>query len=532
MNKFHPETPFAFLMEASMLGVGVGFDTDGADKEFTIYTPTGIEDIQIEDSREGWVESMSSLLRSYLVPNHPHPQFDYSLIRLAGEPIRGFGGTAAGPGPLIDLHEALDKMFAGREDQFLTSRDIVDIANKIGKCVVAGNVRRSAELALGKATDEEFLNLKNYDINPDRADYGWVSNNSIRVTVGGQDYEKFVPLVVENGEPGFIYMDVTRAYGRLVDAPNNKDYRAMGYNPCAEQPLESYEMCTLVEAFPTRCEDQADFDRTLKFAYLYAKAVTLLPTHWPETNAVMQRNRRIGCSVSGLAQFVETHNWTELRSWLNDGYGEVQKWDQIYSDWLGVRESIKTTTVKPSGSVSLLAGTTPGAHWPTNDTYIRRMRLASKDPLTQALEESGYNVEPAFGNEETTVVVELPVQGLGIRTEKEVTIFEKIQLAVLAQRYWSDNGVSLTVTFDPDQEAQYIATVLRMYEGQLKALSFLPIKDNAYQQMPYEAIEDDTYESMGENLTKLKWGQLYRNGTEAIGEKYCTTDACEIPIQP
>ena len=530
MTKFHPESPFAFLMEASMLGVGVGFDTEGVKKEFTIYEPLGSEIVVIEDSREGWVDSMSRILRAYLVPNQPRPIFDCSLIRLAGEPIRGFGGVAAGPGPLVDLHGAIEKIFISRAGQMLTSRDIVDICNHIGCCVVAGNVRRSAELALGEADDDEFLNLKNYKENPDRAAFGWVSNNSIKATVGGQDYDKIVPRIVENGEPGLIYMDITRAYSRLVDPPDNKDHRIMGFNPCAEQPLESYEMCTLVEAFPTKHTDKADFLRTLKFAYMYGKAVTLIPTHWPETNAVMQRNRRIGLSVSGLAEFVEKSNWTELRSWLNDGYAEVQSWDKVYSDWLGIRESIKTTTVKPSGSVSLLAGTTPGAHWPTNDTYIRRMRLGANDPLTKAMSDAGYKIEQAVGDTEATVVVEIPVHGKGVRTEKEVSIFEKMQLAVLAQRYWSDNGVSLTVTFDPATEGQRIGDVLRMYEGQLKAVSFLPIKDNAYAQMPYEAITDEQYDDISQDLKKLSWTKLYKNGGEAIGEKYCSTDFCEIPI--
>jgi adenosylcobalamin-dependent ribonucleoside-triphosphate reductase len=465
-----------------------------------------------------------------LVPNQIKPIFDYSLIRPAGQPILGFGGVAAGAGPLIELHDNINKLFVAREGDLLTTRDIVDISNYIGCCVVAGNVRRSAELALGDADDEEFLNLKNYKQNPERAEFGWVSNNSVRVAVGEQDYDKYTDRVIENGEPGFIYMDVTRQYGRLIDPPNNKDHRAMGFNPCAEQPLESYEMCTLVEAFPTKHEDRADFLRTLKFAYMYGKAVTLIPTHWPETNAVMQRNRRIGLSISGLAEFVEINNWTELRTWMNEGYAEVQSWDNIYSDWLGVRESIKTTTVKPSGSVSLLVGTTPGAHWPTNDTYIRRMRLGANDALTLALIEAGYHVEPAFGDEESTVVVEIPIKGKGIRTETDVTIFEKMQLAVMAQRYWSDNGVSLTVTFDPKTEGNNIGDVLRMFEGQLKAVSFLPIKKNAYKQMPYEAITNDELESKSNNLKKLKWNKLYKKGLDAQGEKFCTTDVCEIPL--
>jgi adenosylcobalamin-dependent ribonucleoside-triphosphate reductase len=532
ITKRDPERPFVFLMEASMLGIGVGFDTEGAKKNILVQFPEEGDTIVIEDSREGWVESTGALLRSYLVPNHPKPSFDYSLIRPAGEPIRGFGGTAAGPGPLMELHDAIEKQFVGREGDHLTSRDIVDIGNHIGRCVVAGNVRRSAEIALGDPDDREFLDLKNYDVNPERAAYGWVSNNSLKVAVG-QDYDEYVPRILANGEPGFVYMDLAQRFGRLADPENNKDYRAVGFNPCVEQTLESYECCTLVETFPTNCEDKADFLRTLKYAYMYAKAVTLVPTHWPETNAVMQRNRRIGCSVSGMAQFVDTRGWSELRTWLDEGYGEVQHWDHIYAEWLGVRESIKTTSVKPSGSVSLLAGVTPGAHWPTEDTYIRRMRLAKDDPLTLALERSGYATEPAFGNEQTTVVVEIPVRGVGVRAEHQVSLFEKVNLAILAQRYWADNSVSLTLTFDREKEGQHIASILRMHEGQLKSLSFLPIDPTAYPQMPYEAIlpeELEAYEQEG-GLLPLDWDVLYAGSPDAVGEKYCSTDVCEIKVE-
>lgn len=542
IDRHHPERPFLFLMEASMLGIGVGFDADGADRGIQIQAPKGMIDFTIPDSREGWVEATGKLLRAFLVPNQPMPKFDYSLVRPAGEPIRGFGGTAAGPGPLIQMHESLRQVFNGRAGETLGSRDIVDIANLIGRCVVAGNVRRSAEIALGHPDDKDFLNLKNYDTNPERREYGWVSNNSLKVEVG-QDYDPYIGRIIDNGEPGFVYMDLARKYGRLVDPPNDRDYRAKGFNPCVEQTLESYECCTLVETFPTRCSDKADFLRTLKYAYMYAKAVTLVPTHWPETNAVMQRNRRIGCSASGLAQFVEARGWTELREWLNAGYSEINversdgrpAWDPYYSEWLCVRESIKTTSIKPSGSVSLVAGVTPGAHWPTASTYIRRIRLGKDDPIAVEMQKAGYKVEAAYGNEETTVCVEIPVRGVDVRTEREVTIFEKVNLAILAQRYWADNSVSLTLTFDQETEAQHIGTILRMHEGQLKSLSFLPMGNTSYQQMPYEQISDEDYDSYvdGMALRPLDWDTLYANAQEAVGEKFCSTDVCEVrPYTP
>lgn len=525
--------PFSRLMEMSMLGVGVGFDTRGANnirihipsKDPTYYT--------IPDSREGWCNSVAMQLETYFFKNRRPIEFDYDDIRPVGERIKGFGGVAAGPQSLIDLHDRIDKIFAGRGETLLNSTDITDLCNLIAKCVVSGNVRRSALIALGDANDEAYLNLKNYEVNPERNGpdgWGWTSNNSVFAEIGG-DYQHLTDLIVTNGEPGLFYLDLSQQYGRLVDAPNNKDMRATGLNPCAEMTLESFECCTLVETFPHHHDDIEDFKQTLKHAYLYGKAVTLLPTHWPETNEVMQRNRRIGTSVSGLVQFVEARGWGELRSWLDEGYAAIQKRDVQYSEWLGVRESIKTTTVKPSGTTSLVAGATPGVHWPVAaGVYIRRMRFSNVDPLLPVLEEAGYHIEPCVANPTTTSVVELPTTGPATRTEMEVSLWEKAELAVLLQRWWSDNMVSCTLTFQ-EHEKDDIPRLMSAKQGQLKTLSMLPITDSGgvYAQMPYERIDIDIAEKLLLKVLPIDWNSVYKNnGIEAEGEKYCNNDTCML----
>lgn len=194
-----------------------------------------------------------------------------------------------------------------------------------------------------------------------------------------------------------------------------------------------------------RAESLEDFLRTLKFSYLYSKTVTLGLSHWADTNRVQLRNRRIGCSVSGVAQFLTKFDLHTLNDWLNQGYDEVQHWDQIYSDWFCIPRSIKTTSVKPSGTVSLLAGATPGLHFPESRFYIRRMRLANNSPLLPRLQEKGYRVEACVGSENTTVVVEIPVDvGSGIRTLAQVSMWEQLCLAANMQRVWADNQVSCT----------------------------------------------------------------------------------------
>ena len=532
MTKLNPAKPFAFLMEASMLGVGVGFDTKGVLKDFTIYSPQPDTDpIIIPDTREGWVESTTQLINSYLKPDQKSPVFDYSQIRPFGVPIKTFGGTAAGPDPLIKLHDHIKTMFNGREGQKLTTVDIADLGNLIGVCVVSGNVRRSAELLMGTIADKDFLNLKNYEAMPERAPWSWMSNNSVEVSVG-DDLSPIIEGIALNGEPGVIWMDVTRKYGRLADPINNKDHRAAGYNPCAEQSLESMECCTLVETYIGRHDTLDDFKRTLKFAYLYAKTVTLLPTHWEETNAIMQRNRRIGTSISGVANFADTKGLPILRQWMDEGYTTVQQYDKSYSEWLGVRESIKTTTIKPSGTVSILAGESPGVHWtPGGKHFLRTIRFANNDPMLPLFKMANYRVEPEVNSPDTTSVVYFPIESGAVRSEKDVSIYEKMALAATAQRYWSDNSVSVTVSFDPKTEASAIGTALHMYDGQLKTVSFLAMDDGVYPQMPYTRSTAEEYENGKMTLFPIDLAGVYEGmAFDAVGEAYCTTDACEVKL--
>lgn len=518
--------PFTFLMDMSMLGVGVGFDTKGAGAKLKgPATYLGKRKFTVPDSREGWVESLRVLIESYLKGSQP-VEFDYSEVREAGMPIKGFGGTASGPAPLFKLHERTRNVLdSALERGFMTSRDIVDIQNMIGACVVAGNVRRSAELALGEAGDEEFLNLKNFKKNPERGDWAWASNNSIVVRDGDKvDYSALSERIADNGEPGLVYIDTARKYGRLGREPDYGDMEASGTNPCAEQILESGELCTLVEVFPTRCDGIVDFLRTLKFAYLYAKTVTLIETHDERTNEVMKKNRRIGTSVSGVVQFLNKHNKDVLEQWLEAGYGYVDNLDRKYSDWLDVNRSRRKTTVKPSGTVSIVAGSTPGVHYPVADFAIRRIRVQQDHPLVEMCREAGYHVEPDKYSD-NTAVISFPIKGEGLPTEYDVSIFDKADVATFMAKHWSDNAVSATITFQPGEES-FIETVLRENEGKWKTISFLPLDTAAYEQMPVEPISEERYNDLVAGLSRIDFSDYY--GDDGEMEKFCTTDKCEI----
>jgi ribonucleotide reductase alpha subunit len=829
-----------------------------------------VEIYQVPDSREGWVEAMKLVIESYFQGTSVM-EFDYSLIRGEGEPIKGFGGTSSGYKPLEDAIERVRDTLQDNIGAPITITTIVDIMNHIGKCVVAGNVRRTAEIVFGDPNDTEYLDLKNYEVNPQREEFGWTSNNSIFAELG-MDYTEACERVVKNGEPGFAWLENMQGYSRMKNGKDNIDHKVMGGNPCVvgdtliavadgrnaipikdlvntiypvysvnddgkviisqsiktwktqenaeiwklilddgstllatpnhkimlrsgvykelkdlqegdsifpfnsfnrgyrnisgtgkkasgirqyrlitenkigympdakkyaihhvdfdktndewdnldiitqsehsslhrlidnpmhnpecvekmkntreergynlsennpmygkyhkkstlksigekskenwenqkdfmtesikngmtaevrnhisdkmkektiwvdwkcpvcnkqktltehqastrktcsyscsnvkrgmenrgiwnhkvlsiefyghedvydmtventhnfgiitsnvddkymessgifihnclEQSLESYELCCLVETFPNNHTSKEDYLRTLKYAYLYAKTVTLGKTHWPDTNRVMLRNRRIGTSVSGIAQFITNRGLGVLREWLEDGYVEIKKWDTMYSDWLCINKSIKITSVKPSGTVSLLAGSTPGLHYPESRFYIRRVRLSKNSKLIKPLEAAGYKIEPAYGSEESTVVLEIPIdEGDGIRTKQDLTMWEQLALAAFMQRHWADNAVSCTITFDPETEGPQLKHALNYYQYQLKGISFLPkVEKGAYRQMPYEEITEEKYDEILSGLKYLSF--LHVDGEMANPDKYCGTDVCEIDAE-
>lgn len=577
--------PFTFLMDMSMLGVGVGGDTRGAGK-IKLQTPKVQGSLQVEDSREGWVALIRTVLTAFVGKGQIPHTVDFTQLRAKGKRIHGFGGTSSGPGPLAKLVKNLVKTLVPEgvsayfqesfhpesgEVTFLlislsgegkpykvSSGNITDIFNMVGACVVAGGVRRSAEIMFGQPDDQEFRTLKDptalmnlefqlatakealdsgvndqdlfrkiedlsdqIDNHPLRS-HRWASNNSILGDVG-MDYVEVSSSIAKNGEPGVLWLKNAQDYGRMMDAPNYKDRRAQGANPCVEQTLESYELCTLVETYPAHHETYEDFQKTLKVAYLYAKTVTLIPTHDPRTNAVMNRNRRIGCSMSGIRQATAKLGRREFLNWCDKGYHHIQKLDRIYSEWLGIPLSIKTTSVKPSGTVSLLCGATPGIHPPHSPYYIRNIRVSEHSPLCQAARDAGYTVEPdAYAD--ATYVISFPVATHCDKGKKDVSIWEQTALAADLQRYWADNQVSVTVTFTKD-EAKEINQVLEVFEDRLKSISFLPSgDDHGYVQAPYIEITESQYHEMARKIRPMVMDVVKTD----MMDTGCDGGACQI----
>lgn len=537
--------PFAWACDMLMLGVGVGFDTRGANT-VVIKKPKGSPiKYQIPDSREGWVESIKLLINSYTGTNPV--VFDYSLIRAAGTPIKGFGGTSSGPDPLKEGHKNIKNLLDSIEDEYLSSVAIVDIMNFIGKFVVAGNVRRSAEIALGESNDLSYISMKDpQKYSAELLDRRWASNNTVFIDQK-TEYNNIVSSIAKNGEPGLFHLNNSQHYGRMKDGRNeelsDKFDHVMGINPCSEQTLDDGEMCCLVETYPAKHDTIEEYLDTLKYAYLYAKTVTLVSTHDPLANSVMLRNRRIGVSQSGIQQALGKFGHSIYFSkFCDEAYKIVRHWDKIYSRWLGIPTSIKVSSVKPSGTVSLLAGATPGVHCTHSEFYFRTIRTAANDALIPILLKSNYLIESSVTDgpkeiittdnlekhkvKNTTLVVYFAVKEENYTKSKyDISLWEQMTLVRELQHFWADNSVSCTITFKED-EVKDLESAIKFFAPHIKTLSFLPLDNHSYDQAPYQTITKEQFEEYNKRIKPLKLNKTKK--IDIVGDKFCSNDTCTI----
>jgi ribonucleoside-diphosphate reductase alpha chain len=561
-----------WTMDGLMNGVGVGFTTNWRG-EAIMPEKTDSEIFVIPDSREGWVESLIKLMCSYI--NSPRygknkfPIFDYSQIRKHGEPIKGFGGTASGFDPLKQMHDRiesyLDAFCIGRlqctsktwkefksedleqstsewrevevevDKPYSHTRLVADVFNAIGACVVAGNVRRSAEISLGYVDDKDFMNLKNYEINPERSAIGWLSNNSVvlRADNGYKDFSYIPELarrILDNGEPGMINLYNIQKYGRSgKELPDE----ATMVNPCAEIALSNWELCNLSEVFPPRCSDPEKFYKGLEYATFYASTVSLLPTHRPETNAVIAKNRRIGVSISGIAQWASKSdseewgqmNYTKMITFLRKGYKVVRETNTRLAKEAGVPAAVRVTTVKPSGSISLLAGCTPGVHYPVSRYAIRRVRIGMTSPLVPSLIAAGVPFEKDIVSE-NTYVFEFVIDHGDVRPCEEVSPWEQFSVVQMMQKHYADNCVSATIYFDKEKDGPDLEKLLAMFIPNLKSVSMLPHSGHGYAQAPYTPITEEEYNKRKGDIKIIDYKSV--RGNVPSGSKFCSGDTCEL----
>jgi ribonucleoside-triphosphate reductase len=501
---------FTWAFDFLMLGSGVGYNIQRKTVDELprvrddFQAPTRINSetagVIVADSREGWVALLQEVLDCAFSKGGT---FDYSthLVRGKGAPIKGFGGVASGPEELVWGIGEISKILENRRGRKLKPVDCLDIMNIIGAVVVSGNVRRSAQIAIGDYDDIEYLNAKRWDLG-NIPSWRGNSNNSVVCSDVGLLPEEFWEGYAGNGEPyGLINLDLARRIGRTGET-QYPDPGVQGFNPCAEQPLENYETCCLAEIFLPRIDSREELLDIAKLLYRVNKHSLALPCHSPETAHVVHKNMRMGIGITGYLQASD-----EQRSWLAGTYEELRKFDEEYSDAHGFPHSVKLTTVKPSGTLSLLPGVTPGCHPAYAQHMIRRIRVASNSTLVEVCKNHGYFVEPVRkidGSEDhTTVVVEFPFSYPdGTKTASQCTALDQLEVVKTLQRDWSDNAVSCTVYYRLEELPTIKEYLKQNYSENFKSLSFLLHSGHGFDQAPYEEITKEKYDDMVAN-TKL-----------------------------
>ena len=515
-----------------MLGGGVGYSIRREDvheiprikKDVNITVKnTNDADFIVPDSREGWVRLLSKVLEAYFVTGK---SFSYStvLVRSAGKPIGGFGGTASGPEILVEGLEKITGVIKKREGKKLRSLDVLDIANIIGSVVVAGNVRRSAEIALGDPDDYLYIKAKRWDLG-NIPNWRAMSNNTIYCDSYDHIAEGVWDGYAGNGEPyGFFNLRLSSKFGRTGEKAKEN---CEGTNPCGEISLADKECCNLSELYLNNISSKEELIECSTLLYKTQKAICALPFIHEDTNKIVHKNFRIGQGVTGICQGLDDNKI----EWLSDCYEALKKYDKEWSKKQGWPESIKLTTVKPSGTLSLLAGSTPGIHPAYSQHYIRRVRMSSQDALVETCKSMGYHVEFVKNFDGTlnrdTVIVEFPCEsGKNAKLAKDMKAVDQLDLIKKIQSDWSDNAVSCTVYYKKEELGEIKDWLGKHYKNNIKSVSFLLHNDHGFDQAPYEEIDENTYNKISSKVKGISSLQISKGNV--LQDLECEGGACPI----
>ncbi len=528
-----PIRPFVWAFEMLMLGSGVGFNIQ---KHNVYQLPKLKNKVKIErkdvkdadfivpDSREGWVKLLGKVLKAHFYSGEG---FSYStqLIRSKGAPIKGFGGTASGPEDLCWGIAEISRILNSRSGRKLRPIDCLDIMNIIGMVVVAGNVRRSAQISIGDYDDLEYLKAKRWDLGP-IPNWRAMSNNSIVSPDDISDIPEEFWDTYNQGEPyGLINLELSKTIGRTGET-QYPDPEVEGFNPCAEQSLANKETCCLAEVFLPNIESYDELLKVLSYMYRMNKHSLALHCSLKDTEDIVHKNMRMGIGMTGILQATE-----EQRSWLKDAYVWLREYDKSYSEKHGFPVSIKLTTVKPSGTLSLLAGVTPGVHPnPAGPYYIRRVRMSSHSPLVDVCRKHGYHIEPQKkfdgSDDNSTVVISFPCK-VPETTPVAADFDWKTQLDMVRrmQAEWSDNSVSCTVYYRKEDIPSIKEYLKQHFRNEMKTVSFLLYHGHGFVQAPYETISKEQYLEMLSGTSPITSVEVKEDDFDVVD---CEGGACPI----
>jgi ribonucleoside-triphosphate reductase len=530
---------FCFIFMESMFGGGVGCNIS---KEYTQELPrvkTGVKvelkntndaDFIVPDSKEGWLYLWRKTLEAHLITGKSFT-FSTVCVRSSGEPIKTFGGIAPGPKPLIDGIVEINKILSNRSGKKLRTQDVADIICCGGQIVKSGGVRRTALILLGDVDDAAYLNLKRWDLG-NIPNYRANSNNSLICNNFEHLSDKFWDGYNGNGEPyGLINLKNAKKYGRTneseFDGFDLKDDGIIGFNPCAEATLHDKESCNLAEIYLNNIASKEQMLDCAKLLYKTQKAIAAGNYYHDDTNKIVHKNMRLGLGITGICQKMDV-----LEEWCDYTYRELRKFDKKYSKEKSYPLSIRLTVVKPSGTLSLLGGSTPGGHPGFAKYFIRRIRFSANDPIIQDLRKMNYSIEPEIGFDGSLnhdiLVVEFPCKfDKDTLISKNMSAIDQLNLVKKLQQIWADQAVSVTVYYKIDELNEIKKWLKQNYNLNIKSVSFLLHSEHGFKQAPLQEIDENIYIKMRSKIKQInEISNISFDGD--IDAQECASGGCPI----
>ena len=529
---------FSDILYILCCGTGVGFSCESGEVSQLPVVPQLVREekveIVVEDSRRGWANALNDLMSSLY--KGFHPTWETSRVRPKGARLKTFGGRASGPEPLERLFKFIVNLFYEAEGRKLTPLEVHDIVCMIGEIVIAGGVRRSALISLSDLNDREMAHAKAgawWEASGHRS----LANNSAVYESKpslGRFLEEWSSLYdSHSGERGICNREAMNKIATKAGRTSSN----WGTNPCSEIILRPKQFCNLTEVVVRPYDDKVSLMRKVRMATILGtiqSACTKFSYLDPEWKANCEEERLLGVSFTGIfdSKLMSTSN-KELEDVLAELKKCAHETNVKWAEILGISPSKSITCCKPSGTTSCVAGTSSGIHPRYSDYYIRRVRIDKDNPLCRFMEANGIPSEPCNQRPEHTVIFAFPTKSpTDSKTYKEYDPMSHLDLWLTYQKYWCDHKPSVTINYTDSTFMDIGQWVYNNWEW-VSGISFLPHTDHVYEQAPFEAITEEVYLSLIDNMpNNLDWSELSNyekeDTTTSSHTLACTGGSCEV----
>lgn len=532
---------FAEIMYISMCGTGVGWSVESENIQALpqILKQTGkrLPTYIIPDNKEGWSDAFSFALKTWFAGNDV--DFDYSLIRPAGSRLKTMGGKSSGPEPLRSLIDFTRDRILRRQGRHLSNLDAHDIICKIGECVVAGGVRRSAMISLSDLDDEAIRDSKKGQFYFTEGQRMLANNSAVYLSkpTTTEFLDEWIALMKSgSGERGIFNRGglAKTLPKRRLDQWKGGIYPSWGTNPCGEIILQSKQFCNLSEVVARAEDTEETLLRKIRVATIlgtYQSTLTYFPYLSKEWKNNCEKERLLGVSITGQWDCSLARESELLQKMKNVAIDVNKK----ISKHLGINQSVCVTCVKPSGTVSQTVDCASGMHPRHAPYYIRRIRISATDALFKMLKDQGVPHYPEVGQtieDATTFVLEFPVKAPeGAICKDDVDSIAQLEHWKVVKQNFTEHNPSVTISVG-DDEWLSVANWIYGNWDLVGGLSFLPRSNHVYQLAPYEAITKEKYEEMKHRLGELDFSKIVtyerEDETEVKRELACVAGLCEI----